>query len=444
MKFDTMKVRRQKGSRASVMISGSAASGGQEKSPCASNVSGILTAGEANTAPGNGKANGSAGVQRNSAMAKLRRKVLQQNALVELSQRALEDRNLTALLEFATSRVSKVLGVEFCKVLELLSDGRSFLLRAGAGWKAGYVGHPILAPGQESQADFTLTSSLPVIVEDFRTETRFLPSALLLERGVASGISVIIHGPGKPYGVLGAHTLRPRKFLDQEVHFVQSIANVLAAAVERSALDEEFFRVSDREQRRIGRDLHDGLCQQLVGIEFMNSVVVQQLAANPVAKSEAVRIGKLLRDVVCQARTLAHRMSPVQLESNGLMSALEILIANSAKLSSVPCRYECPQPMLVEDRRVATHVYHIAREALANAIKHGQAKSVSVALSKVNDDAILSVSDNGCGFMWDRKTMEGMGLRSMKCRAEMIHGVLTIDSEIGKGTTVGCKFRLHR
>ena len=118
-----------------------------------------------------------------SALAALGARASQQKAVAELSQRALEGRDLDSLLSDAVSLVPRILQVEFCKVLELLPDGNVLLLRTGAGWKEGYVGHARLPTGKESHGGFTLLSSSPVIVEDFQTETRFHPPSLSLNTG---------------------------------------------------------------------------------------------------------------------------------------------------------------------------------------------------------------------------------------------------------------------
>ena len=377
-----------------------------------------------------------------AALAALEARALQHSAVAELSQRALEGHDLASLLDDAVSLVTQILRVEFCKVLELLPKGDIFLLRAGAGWKEGYVGHTTLPTGRESHGGFALLSSSPVIVEDLKTETRFRAPSLFLEHGIRSGISVIIHGRGKPYGVLGAHTAQQRKFTGDDVHFLQSVANVLAAAIERRGLEEELLNISSREQRHIGQDLHDGLCQQLVGIEFRNSVLVQQLKNVPAAQAEAAQIGESIRDVTRQARSLARGLSPVQIETNGLMAALDSLTANTAKLFCLTCSFECPRPVLVENPTIATHLYRVAQEAIGNAVKHAQAKSIVVNLEQSDGELTLRIKDNGHGFTRQTGAMEGMGLRIMAYRADMIGANLRVDSTIGKGTTVACRLKI--
>jgi PAS domain S-box-containing protein len=375
-----------------------------------------------------------------TAVAAFENRARQQTAVAELSRRALEGRDLTAVLDDAVALVTRVLDVEFCKVLELTDN--SLCLRAGVGWREGSVGKASLPIGLGSHGGFTLLSSSPVVVEDLRTETRFKAPAFFLEHDIRSGVSVIIHGRGKPYGILGAHTKRRRSFTGDDVHFLQSIADALAAAIERRELEEELLNASSREQQRIGQDLHDSLCQQLAGIEFQNSVLVQQLSKTPEAQAEAARIGELIRNATKQARALARGLSPVEIEPNGLMSALNNLAINATNLFRVLCSFECPQPVLLDNRISATHLYRIAQEAIGNAVKHGQAKTVVVNLKHVDQELVLSVKDDGIGFSQDGRGSEGMGLRIMEYRADMIGAMLRIDSVKGGGTTVACRLRL--
>jgi signal transduction histidine kinase len=281
------------------------------------------------------------------------------------------------------------------------------------------------------------------VVEDLRRETRFKPPAFFLEHGIRSGVSVIIHGRGKPYGILGAHTRRQRSFTGDDVHFLQSVADALAAAIERRVLEEELLNASSREQQRIGQDLHDSLCQQLAGIEFQNSVLVQQLGEVPKMQKEAARIGELIRNATKQARSLARGLSPVEIEPNGLMAALSGLATNATSLFRVNCSFECPQPVLLKNRTTATHLYRIAQEAIGNAMKHGQAKTIVISLKDLDDELILTVRDDGIGFSLEGRAIEGMGLRIMEYRADMIGAMLRIDSVRGGGTTVACRLGLR-
>ena len=210
---------------------------------------------------------------------------------------------------------------------------------------------------------------------------------------------------------------------------------------ERRRLEQELLDISGAEQRRIGQDLHDGLCQHLAGIEFRTSVLVDQLANSPKAQQEAAKIGELIRDGARQARMLSRGLSPVGLETHGLMSALEELTENTSTLFNNTCRFECTKPISIEDNIVATHLYRIAQEAISNAARHGRAKTIVVALRRTVHETRLSITDDGCGLPAPAARSGGMGLRIMRYRAELIRAVLTIGAAKGAGTSVVCVLR---
>ena len=378
--------------------------------------------------------------ERTNTMVALEMRARQQAALAGLSQRALEGAVLATLLDEAVRLVPAILGCEFCKVMELLPDGKALFLRAGTGWKKQPL--PLqVATGRQSQEGFTLLSNAPVSVEDLRVEKRFLSPSILFDRPVVSGLSVIVHGRQQPYGVLAAHTTRRRRFTNDDVHFLQSLASVLAAAIERRKLEEELLSISSNEQRRIGQDLHDGLCQHLAGVEFKTAALAKQLAHDPMKGGHAASIVELIRDGARQAWMLARGLSPVTLESHGLMSALRELAANSGKLFQIACRFDCPRPVLVPNNAVATHLYRIAQEAITNAVKHGHARSIVVTLRRRQSSITLAVADNGNGLPRDVRTVQGMGLRIMQYRADTIGASLSFERANRRGTIVLCKFQ---
>jgi PAS domain S-box-containing protein len=167
----------------------------------------------------------------------LQLRVRLQSVISELGQQALTSYDLPALMNKTAEVLAQTLEVEYTKILELLSDENKLLLRAGVGWKEGYVGQAKVEADLNSQAGYTLQSHTPVIVRNLPTETRFHGPQLLLEHGVISGMSVIIEGYKGPWGVLGIHSGQPRSFTSDDIYFVQSVANILGAALERTRLD---------------------------------------------------------------------------------------------------------------------------------------------------------------------------------------------------------------
>ena len=181
----------------------------------------------------------------------LRNRAYQQEIVARLGQQALTTPALPALMDEAVSLVANTLKIEYCKVLELLPKGEALLLRAGIGWQEGLVGRAKVEAESDSQAGYTLLSSEPVIVVDLKTESRFHGPKLLLDHGVVSGMSVIIQGKTRPFGVLGAHSQQHRIFTKDDIHFLQSVANILAAAIENQRVRDEMLALNHTLERRV-------------------------------------------------------------------------------------------------------------------------------------------------------------------------------------------------
>jgi signal transduction histidine kinase len=194
---------------------------------------------------------------RSEAQARLETLLRQQQLVADLGQQALGGMPTQALFEQAVEAVSGGLGVEYAKVLELLPGGGTLLLRAGVGWKAGLVGQATVGSDLDSQAGYTLFREHFVLVEDLATDARFNGPALLVEHGVRSGVSTVIWGEARPFGVLGAHSRSRRSFTEADAQFLRSVANVLGAAVERedadkSAREREAFLVQAQRLGHVG------------------------------------------------------------------------------------------------------------------------------------------------------------------------------------------------
>jgi PAS domain S-box-containing protein len=211
---------------------------------------------------------------------------------------------------------------------------------------------------------------------------------------------------------------------------------------ERKRLEKEIIEISNREQQRIGQDLHDGLCQELAGIELMCQVLEQKLAAK--SKTESKQVGEIaqhIRRAITHTRKLARGLSPVELETNGFISALHELAEHAQNLFRVECRLECSEPILIRNNVFATHLYRIAQEAINNAVKHGKAKYVVISVKPFGDKVILKISNDGVGFSNETKKSGGMGLHIMKYRAGVVSAALDLrPGRDGVGTAVTCIF----
>jgi signal transduction histidine kinase len=233
--------------------------------------------------------------------------------------------------------------------------------------------------------------------------------------------------------------LAKRPFLAEERKLINGVAESLKAYWERKRLESEILEISEREQRRIGQDLHDGITQHLRGIVYLNHVLHERLVkrSQPEA-ADSGRIRQLLDEAVDQTRSLARGLFPVELEASGLMHALRTLAATAKDIYRISCRFVCPKPVLIHDNPTATHLYRIAQESVQNAIRHGKATRVVITLSATQKAVTLGVKDNGQGFPQALPKTRGMGLEIMKYRARMIGGQLSHKPDHRGGTVLTC------
>jgi len=210
---------------------------------------------------------------------------------------------------------------------------------------------------------------------------------------------------------------------------------------ERKQLEKAILDISAREQRRIGQDLHDGLGQHLTGIAFMAKVHEAKLAEQDRSETEdAAKIVKLVNEAIRKTRELARGLLPVVSDSQGLMSALQLWAGEVEDLFGVLCRFQCDTPVLIYDDAMATHLYHIAQEAVNNAIKHGKPRRVLIQLTAETGRGTLLIKDDGRGIAENPASTQGMGLHIMNYRAGMIGGTLEVRRDTTPGTVVTCNF----
>ena len=211
----------------------------------------------------------------------LETRVRQQAVVTELGQSALAADDLDTLFQEAVTAIAETLDTDYCKVLELRSDGE-MVLRAGVGWDDGLVGDATVGTDRDSQAGYTLLSAEPVVVDDLRTEERFAGPELLTSHDVRSGVSVVVGTAERPWGVLSTHDTETERFSEQDVAFVQAVANILTTAIERVGNDRELRR--QRQQlaalnnlNAVGRDIIRALLRQSTR-EEVEALVCERLA----------------------------------------------------------------------------------------------------------------------------------------------------------------------
>jgi PAS domain S-box-containing protein len=242
--------------------------------------------------------------------------------------------------------------------------------------------------------------------------------------------------------VLGVITVFSRRVLPPDKHLLQLLKDIcsqIGQVMGRRRAEGQLLEISEREQQRIGRDLHDGLCQQLAGIAYIASNLQRQLASQSPAEADvAARIAALSRATASQARQIARGLNPVNLGTMGLVAALEELTSSIGTMFSISCRFKSNRRVQIRDHGVAVHLYRITQEAIHNGIIHGKATEIRVSLQRRLGKTVLSIVDNGRGMSGDSAESRGMGFENMNCRARAIGAKFQIASCRGGGTIISC------
>jgi signal transduction histidine kinase len=207
---------------------------------------------------------------------------------------------------------------------------------------------------------------------------------------------------------------------------------------DRMQLEEEILSISEREQQRIGHDLHDSLCQHLTGVALAGEVLSEQLAAKSLPEAKALdHIVEMVEGAIDLTRTLARGLHPFDLKGEGFTDALRELAATITEGFKTPCAFECDSPVEIREPGVATHLYRIAQEAITNAVRHSNAKEIVVRLEAGTGGLLLTIRDDGVGM--PPKIPGGMGLRTMAYRASVIGATFRVERQLARGTRVTCK-----
>lgn len=214
----------------------------------------------------------------------------------------------------------------------------------------------------------------------------------------------------------------------------------LEALLRARELEQEIVRISEHEQMRIGQDLHDGLCQNLVAIDCAAACLRADLEAQSLPEARAAEaIQKLLRDAVVEARDLARGIFPVQMDAEGLPAALEELVGTINRSPRVSVALEVRGEVRIEDPQTGMHLYRIAQQALSNALAHAHAGRVSIRLTQAGTSLSMAIVDDGCGFAAQSESAtRGIGLRTMRYRAKLIGAELAVQSSPTAGTEIYC------
>jgi PAS domain S-box-containing protein len=220
---------------------------------------------------------------------------------------------------------------------------------------------------------------------------------------------------------------------------ITGISAIVEDITERKLLEKELLEISAKERRALGHELHDGLGQYMAGIALKTKALEEDLAAEGSAlQHKAKQLVRLMNDAIHQTRGLAQGLDPVHVEANGLVAALRNLAAQTEDLFRVTCEFNCLQERMELNAATGLAFYRISQEAIHNAVKHGRARRLELDLRLDETSLCLKIRDDGSGFHTSAKAVSGLGLRTMRYRANSIGGTLRVDSEPERGTQIEC------
>lgn len=255
-----------------------------------------------------------------------------------------------------------------------------------------------------------------------------------------TGVTRMMNKPRELPGLRKDGTTFPLELSVTQIDHAGLYCGIMRDLSEQKLLEKEVADISTMEQDRIGKDIHDGLGQQLTGLSLMASSLQRELVRENIPKNEQLdEIIKYLQQATSDARLLSHGLAPMSIETLGIEDAIKILVNDIQKTTGIHCFLELRQTVNISDHTISIQIYRIIQEALNNAVKHANARNIHIKLENT-DHFEIAVSDDGKGFeVTDKIFNKSLGLRIMRYRAGIIGCILDIESSPDKGTVVHCK-----
>jgi len=215
--------------------------------------------------------------------------------------------------------------------------------------------------------------------------------------------------------------------------------SIIHDITERLLLQKQVLEISEAERQRVGRDLHDSLGGTLAGAALMGKALAKTLRAQAIPEAAlAEEVVQCLNQSIIETRAIAHGLCPVELTRTGLHSGLAEFAANISRQAGVSCQWRVDAGTEVDDAFVAAHLFRIVQESVHNALRHGQARNIAIAMTRKGELVSLEIRDDGSGLPNDLSVVKGLGMRTMKFRADIIGAEFSVRRGERGGTVVNC------
>jgi two-component system, NarL family, sensor kinase len=365
--------------------------------------------------------------------------------------------DLDGIAQGVADLITETTSTDVCFVHLLDQAGDRLQLR-GATPPFDRLARRIELPIGEGISGWVAAHCQPVVIADNKREDpryRYIPE-LRGEEFTSMASVPMITRPGDLVGVLNVHTRDLREFSEADIELLESVAGLMAGAIENASLHsrlaereeamerfaEQIVLLQETERRRLAGEIHDGISQRIVSLSFHLSAAADAVGSDPAGAAQQIACAQeLAAGALDETRNAIAGLRPPVLDDLGLAASLESL-ARSTPLPNV--QVDTVSTVLPE--HVETAVYRIAQEALQNVMKHASAAHVQLRLSVAAGAVLLDISDDGIGFdpatTPERAGPVGYGLPGMQQRAELLGGQLTADSTLGRGTVVRLRIPL--
>jgi signal transduction histidine kinase len=385
-------------------------------------------------------------------------------------------------MDLAVQQVADSLDVPVCHILATQEEGDDLLLLAATGWDGDAIGRVTLPGTTASQSGYALEAGEGVVVADYAAEHRFQLAPAVAALGVQSGLSVVILGEGKRYGVLSAYSRDQRDFGEHELDFLRTVAHTIGAAMRqqeakavRNELVEELRTLTEtleerveertqqlqkrraqlsavasaltvaeqRERERIAQILHDDLQQLLHALQMRVVMFEEELgdAVDDEIRKSLAELESLNEQALTVARSLTVELSPPVLEGEGLAEAFAWLALHMETVYGLHVEFDAEEKVEPANTDLRELAFQMVRELLFNVVKHAQVDEARLTLQRRDGQCSLTVADEGRGF--DPSILDaadpdaaGYGLHNIRERLGLFDGTLSVNTTPGAGTRV--------